>query len=277
MLVDLSDPSARDPRAFDLFCFPYAGGKPEAFRRWAERAPPKIRMIGVTLSLQASDDPAEAPLTMAALVGAIADRVMRRGHRQYGFYGHSMGALVAFETARELRRRGYPSPRILLCGATPAPDRLRWRPDVARLSDRDLLIKCRAHFTHEESPVDEIGEWERELIRPLRGHLALLDEYVFVPEPPLDVPIRAIAGARDPSLDPWAALTWAQHTSANFRRRIVDGGHYFVNDVTRELPYIVFRDVAIAARSPTGPATPRAAAPPATAGDDNHDASPGTT
>src|SRR5258708_5281452 len=109
-------PNAATSPARRLFCFPHAGGgasQPLALSGWA--AVP-VRLPGRESRL------AEAPFErMGPLVAALADNIESYMDRPFAFFGHSMGAAVAFELARELRRRSRPLPSMLIASGARAP------------------------------------------------------------------------------------------------------------------------------------------------------------
>ncbi|MCX6626110.1 MAG: thioesterase domain-containing protein, partial [Candidatus Solibacter sp.] len=108
-------PNAATSPAPRLFCFPHAGGgagQPLDLSGWA--AIP-VRLPGRESRL------AEAPFErMGPLVAALADNIDSYLDRPFAFFGHSMGAVVAFELARELRRRSRPLPMMLIASGARA-------------------------------------------------------------------------------------------------------------------------------------------------------------
>jgi medium-chain acyl-[acyl-carrier-protein] hydrolase len=105
-----------------LFCFPFAGGGMAAFRAWLGQLPAAVEMWGVQLPGREMRL-AEPPCTdLAPLVARLAAGLRPYlSEKPYAFYGHSMGGLVAFELARELRRQNLPLPQELFVSARPAP------------------------------------------------------------------------------------------------------------------------------------------------------------
>ena len=107
--------------ALTLFCFPYAGGGASAFRRWKEDIPNEIEVAWIQLPGRENRIREQPFVTMHELAPALADGILRSADRPFAFYGHSLGARIAFETARALRRRGAAQPRHLFVGASDAP------------------------------------------------------------------------------------------------------------------------------------------------------------
>ncbi len=104
-----------------LFCFPYAGAGTSAFRGWAEALPPGVVVCPARLPGRESRM-AEVPLRrMEPLVQALGEAIEPYLGQPFAFFGHSMGAAVAFELARLLRREKRPLPAALLVSGARAP------------------------------------------------------------------------------------------------------------------------------------------------------------
>ncbi len=98
-------PGAGD-EALRLFCFPYAGGSAQVFRNWQRHFSPTVALSLAHLPGRAARIGEPAMKAVKPLVSALADAITPQMPQTYAFWGHSMGALISFELARELRRRG---------------------------------------------------------------------------------------------------------------------------------------------------------------------------
>ena len=87
---------------------------------------------------------AEAPVTrMQALVDELSQAVSERADKPYALFGHSMGALVAFELARRLDGLGLPGPRRLFVSSAPPPDSPRASTQPRALDDAATIQRFR--------------------------------------------------------------------------------------------------------------------------------------
>lgn len=165
-----------------------------------------------------------AVTSIRRLVAQLADELLPALAPPFALLGYSMGALVAFELARELRARSAPPPeRLIVCAARPpgAPPAVDDDDDSAAV--RSAMQRARSK--------DMDDDWFRRFVLPaLRADLACLRGYSADVAAPLDVPISAIAGAADPVATPDAMYGWSTVTSRPFSLHVVAGGHLFVHD-----------------------------------------------
>lgn len=230
-----------------LFCLPYAGGGAGAYTGLlrALSAVPGLTVVPVQLPGRESRI-AEPP---AFTIAEVADEVAPATHEPYALYGHSMGARLAFEVVRELRRRGLRGPSRLYVGGAHPPDRrvpLAAAVDLPDDAFIDQLIR-RSGALPELKHLPEL----RELMMPvLRSDFTWIKNYSFVPEPAIDCPVVAFTGLDDGEVGAADMLGWARHTTAGFRLRTLRGGHLFVKDRPAELASLIAADLTT---EPAGP------------------------
>src|SRR5271155_4262724 len=109
--------------ALRLFCSAHAGGNAFAFRRWSQILPPAIELVAIELAGRnlRAQEPFSTDLRAAA--AAIVPEILTLADRPLGLFGHSMGALIAFELTLQLERRGL-APACAFLAACPAPHRI---------------------------------------------------------------------------------------------------------------------------------------------------------
>jgi surfactin synthase thioesterase subunit/glycosyltransferase involved in cell wall biosynthesis len=209
-----------------LFCFPHAGAGASAFRGW--RLPAEIAVCPVMLPGRESRL-AETPFdSMAPLVEALSQSIEQHLERPFAFFGHSMGAVIAFELSRALRRRGRPLPLCLLVSGARAPQFRRGHVPPPPPSDTELLDQLR-HL--DGTPREVLGNDElmRMMLPAMRADTTLYRNYVYAEEPPLPCPIRAYGGLDDPNISRAQLEAWADETTADFKLRMFTGGHFYLN------------------------------------------------
>ncbi len=212
-------PGGDAARGERLFCFPYAGGGTS----WLPGQPAGVCVCPVRLPGRESRL-AEAPFEkMRALIDALATAIDPYLDRPFAFFGHSMGAAVAFELARELRRRGRPLPRILIASAARAPQFRRDYVPPPPPSDQEFLAEL---GRLEGMPVDDPA-FIRAVLPALRADATLYRNYIYPEGEPLACPIRAYGGMDDPRITRAHLEAWAEQTPAGFAVRQFPGSHFY--------------------------------------------------
>jgi surfactin synthase thioesterase subunit len=217
-----------------LFCLPFAGGGASTYHGWPQAFPGVVELRAVQLPGRESRLLEPRIKSMTALAHSVADAIGPYLDRPFALFGYSMGALLAFETVRALRRRGHALPAHLFVAAFRAPHVPPVVPPLANLSEMELLNAVRQHY---QPPEDALRIPElRDLFLPvLRDDIALVDDYAYYPESPLSCGIDAYVGAQDRSTPVEAAERWQDHTTAPFGLSILPGSHFFLGDALSAL------------------------------------------
>ncbi|MFI6476254.1 thioesterase II family protein [Streptomyces sp. NPDC050516] len=213
-----------------LVCFPHAGGSATAYMHLARTLPADIDVVAVQYPGR-QERYREAPFTaLEPLVQAVAEELAHGlaadPGRPYALFGHSMGALVAFETARLLARRELPSPQRLFLSGRGAPS---VRPGIRYdlYDDADVLAQVRRLGGTDQSMLDNPGVLEM-VLPALRADYRALGTYRWRGGEPLATPITALIGDSDPVVTVQEARTWREQTSGDFAFKIFPGGHFYL-------------------------------------------------
>jgi surfactin synthase thioesterase subunit len=146
------------------------------------------------------------------------------------FFGHSLGALVAFETARALRARGRALPRRLIVSAHAAPDTHLSRAPWHTLPDDELIRVLNESYDSIPEYVSADPYLMAMSLQAIRSDFELLDAHRPRTEDPLTVPIDALYGEAD-TLPLSAIEQWRHHTARTFRMHQFPGGHFYFRHV----------------------------------------------
>jgi surfactin synthase thioesterase subunit/glycosyltransferase involved in cell wall biosynthesis len=216
-----------------LFCFPYAGGGTMMYRGWRE-ALPGIAIVAARLPGRESrlgEPPIES---MPALVEALGPELLPHLHQPFAFFGHSMGAILAFELIRWLREGRHPIPHALHVSAARAPQyRLNHQPGPEP-DEQSFLEELRRL---EGTPRDVLDNPElmRLALPALRADANLYRSYVYHPAGgPLPLPVHAYGGMSDPGVQREQLERWREQTTREFSLRQFEGGHFYIQHTKAE-------------------------------------------
>ncbi|MFW6695376.1 thioesterase II family protein [Streptomyces sp. MAR4 CNX-425] len=259
------EPADDGAAALRLVCFPYAGGAASAFRGWAPHLGGHVQVVPV-LPPGRGLRLGEAPYTaMEPLVHDLADALLGQGLADdYAVFGHSMGALVAYEVCCELRRRGAAGPRHMFVAASRAPH--FYGGGGGALLPAGELRKVVGDLGG-LGPGGGVGDAYLERRLPvLRADLGMCEGYRWTPREPLDCPMTAFVAGGDPVARPAEVEAWREYAAGSFVRRDVPGGHFFLLGAARprlwqEMRRDLARYRAPGAAADTGPLPARRPGP----------------
>lgn len=233
----MSRPPARSPWAtfpranpgarLRLFCFPYAGGGASTFNSWPPGLPPDVEVCAVQppgRERRMSEPPFSA---LGDLVESATAGLAPFMDVPFAFFGHSNGALIAFELIRRLRRGGLPLPLAFFPSGATAPHLPSSRAPLHALPEhefRDGLRRLRG------TPEEVLEHPDlMELFSPLlRADFAIGETYTHRQEPPLAIPVTAFGGIRDEDVSQADLEAWGEHTTGTFARHMFPGDHFFI-------------------------------------------------
>jgi surfactin synthase thioesterase subunit len=221
-----------------LLCFPHAGGGASAYRGWADHLPRDVEVCPLQLPGREMRLREPALTDLRALVALLVAETATLRSGRFALFGHSLGALVAFEFARALRRRGESLPVRLLVSGSPAPQLCTSEPDLLALDDAAFLAAIR-EFAGTPEPVLRDRELMALLLPTLRADFGLRAGYVCVEEPALPLPITAYGGEGDAFVPLASLFGWRVHTQRSFSLMRFAGDHF---DFLRQPAF--FRELA---------------------------------
>ncbi|MDT0267344.1 alpha/beta fold hydrolase [Streptomyces sp. DSM 44915] len=208
-----------------LYCLPHAGGSASAFRPWLGR------LAGVEVcplqppgrETRLGEPPHE---TLAGFAADLADRLVADASAApYAVYGHSLGALAAFEVVRAVVARGGRPPVGLVVSGCAAPQLLATTPEG--VSDEEVLTLMRTLGGTPEAFLAD-ARVARMLLPRVRADLAIRNSFRYQPGPPLRLPVTALAADADPRATVEEMAAWRDQTIGRFELHPYGGGHFAV-------------------------------------------------
>jgi medium-chain acyl-[acyl-carrier-protein] hydrolase len=226
-----------------MFCFPYAGLGTSVFRTWPAAFPPHVELV-LMQPPGREGRWGEKPFQNAAdLAAAATQAVLPHLSMPFVFFGHSLGAMVAFEVSRRLRAAGRPLPRRLFASGHRGPQLPHLHPLLHGLPDKEFIDRiCREYGGIPQAVLDNADLVE--LMLPcLRADFTVFETYRYVDEAPLPFPITAFGGTRDRRITEQEIGGWRQQTAAGFRQEMFDGDHFFLQKRRDQLLASIIRDL----------------------------------
>ncbi|RZM85202.1 thioesterase II family protein [Pseudoalteromonas rubra] len=225
----------------NLFCFPYAGGSGQVYLDWPQKVPDHCQVIGIEYPGRGRrfGEPLENNLTQ--LVEALFDSIKPSLTKPFSFYGHSNGALVAFELAKKINAELGLKPKKLFIAAKRAPQNGREFPLHALPEDEFISVLKQYKGTPEQ--VFNTPEL-LELYTPiLRADFALSETYEFTAAEQLNMDTVVIAGAQDEVASSDEVFAWGELFCGNVSHETLPGGHFFLHECAPQLLNIINREL----------------------------------
>lgn len=211
-----------------LFCFPYAGGSAHVFRAWPPLLPSNVEVVAIQAPGKGSRM-VETPLSrvedvVSGVLGAISTQLR---DLPFSFFGHSNGALIAFELASELQDRGLPTPERLYLSASPAPWTRHHEREYASMSDDEFVEKLR-HLNGTPPGVFDEPELLDLILPGLRADFVLGERYRRTRQTLLKTPTVVFAGDDD-EIQPMQVRGWQDAIADELEVVPMPGGHFFLH------------------------------------------------
>lgn len=235
-------PASAPGAAPRLVCCPHSGGAASYYRPLSAALSPNVEVLAV--QYPGRQDRRAEPLIgdLRELAGRLADvlagELGDEPERPVALFGHSMGALLAFEVAQRLERGGRAVSALFVSGHR-APTTRR---DVLfhRADDKELLREVRRLGGTDADLLDD-DEIVQLALPVIRCDTRAAETYRVDAgqQPELRCPVVALIGTEDPQVDAAEADKWREHTSGHFELRAFPGGHFYLNSYTAELSRLI--------------------------------------
>ncbi len=223
-----------------VFCFHSAGCSASMFRLWKGIGQNRLKFTGVQLPGRERRFGEPAYRRVSEIAPALAEQFISTPQSAYCFFGHSFGALVAFETARELQRRAAAGPLMLFVAALRAPHLPPRNAPIHQLPDREFLLRL-VQLGGMDSNLASQPELLEPFLHTIRADFEAVETYSYLASPRLNRPILAFAGASDEAHPPEEVGAWRELTNAPFELITLPGGHFFLQDASATLAAAMIR------------------------------------
>jgi surfactin synthase thioesterase subunit len=183
------------------------------------------------------------PTDLGRLADELACALEPLTGQEFALFGHSMGALLAFELARRLERQGRPLAHLFVAGYG-APHVYRSRTTLHAMSHDAAVAELRRTRAVPDLVLDDEG-MSRIFVPIVQSDIGMCVKHgVDVDAEPIAAPLSAFGGALDAEVPAEAVAAWGDLTTAPFRLRILPGDHFFPAGARSELLAAVGTDLA---------------------------------
>lgn len=216
-----------------LFCFPFAGGGASAYRNWLRDSSKDLEIIAVQppgRENRMGDNPLRS---MDEIVIGAVHEIMKYGDRPYSFFGHSLGARVAFECVRKLRDLKHRLPDHLFVSGSRSPEIPE--PNPLHHLDDNRFVEELKRFSGTPQAIIDNRELMDLFLPILRADFTVDETYQFMEAAPLPLPVTAFCGTEDEEATLQEVEGWRRHTTSRFRLNCIEGGHFFVLESWEEV------------------------------------------
>jgi len=210
-----------------MFCFPYAGGTALVFKKWSGYLPFTVQVIPVELPGRGGRLQEPPFVSMPALIDELSEAIGQLLDKPFVFFGHSMGAIIAFELARALRRRYNCEPQSLFVAGRRAPQVPNSEPVTYHLP-KEEFIKELIELGGTPKEVIENEDLMEMMIPMLKADFQLIQTYEYTVAPPLRCPIAVYGGLQDSHVSRDMLLPWKEMTTSKFSLHMLPGDHFFI-------------------------------------------------
>lgn len=221
-----------------LFCFHYGGGSASVFRQWAKGLIDEAELVAI--QLPGREERFNEPLldNISAVLDNLFLNFNHYTDKPFIFWGHSIGALIAFEFVRTLRIRNKLQPRHLIVSGAKAPQVPLKKLPIHNLSDVQFVEELKKYNGMPDYIMQD-QELMSIFIPIMRADFRISEIYNYYDQEPFNFPITALGGVNDYTFDSQDLAKWHTQTNSSFKQYILAGDHFFINTSYKETIKII--------------------------------------
>lgn len=221
-----------------LFTVPFAGGSANYYSRWKRMVNRNIDIVPIELAGRGNrvTDPLYVNINEAVfdVFEQIKNEIISF---PYSLFGHSMGALISFELAHFIYKKGLPIEHLFISGMC-APE-LKDNKKAIHLLDKDDFIKEIIEMGGTNKEVFESSELTDYFIPIIRNDLSIVHNYKYESERiPLSCGFSIFTGKGDEYTTEQTS-GWNKYTTGSCKFYKFGGGHFFINEEIGKISSII--------------------------------------
>ncbi len=199
------------------------------FHRWARRLPESIHVVPIKLPGREDRSREAAIDNTHDLVNELTTNLLDfAAAGPIALFGHSMGGLISYEWAQQLRSSGLTIEHLFVSSCRP-PSQFRMPENpLHKMPDREMIENLNGKYGTGAATSREEMELMMYMASTIRADLQLLETYKLGRHEPLDFPLTVLGGADDEQITRVVLQEWETFTTGQFRLRIFPGHHFYI-------------------------------------------------
>ncbi|MFF1560542.1 thioesterase II family protein [Streptomyces sp. NPDC058279] len=237
---------ASDESPIQLVCLPHAGGSASFYFPMSQSLAPAVDVLSV--QYKGRQDRRDEPgiTDIGAFADALTAQLIPWLDRPLAFFGHSMGAVLAFEVTRRLERDHGTSPVRIFASGRRSPS--SYRHETVHLRDDDGIVREMRELSGTDARILGNEEILRMVLPAIRSDYTAIENYRAAPEDVVRAPITVLTGDADPKTSREEADAWESHTTGGFDIHRFPGGHFFLANHQEPIMKIIREELDAAVR-----------------------------
>ncbi len=224
-----------EKQPFRLFCFPYAGGNQWIYEQWQKQLPTSITIHPLEYPGRGTKAKESLVSHLPQLLAHLEQEISTMDD-PFGFFGHSLGAILAFELALVMHNKYGKAPKALFLSGSPPPNAVSSAASMHQQSDADFIATLKT-LGGIPPGLLESKEFAEFFLPILRNDFALLHGYERQPTK-VPCPLVIFGSDRDPIVSLSDIAKWADWTEEKMDLHLMEGDHFFIHEPKQILHHI---------------------------------------
>ncbi|MBE5929346.1 MAG: thioesterase [Lachnospiraceae bacterium] len=223
-----------------MFCLPYAGGSASIYNDWVKKLKSSIDVCPIEYAGHGGRFCEEFYFDIEEAAQDVSKMIRKRCKEDYVIYGHSMGCLVALETAFVLEKEKAVLPKAIIVGGN-RPPHLKYKDKSLKELSKDELMEETASLGQIEPEVMECEELYEIIADIMYADVQMFSKYDRSPEwGKISIPVLVLAGDGDDETPMEDIQEWKEYTNGEFKLNVFKGNHFFAfNDNEAFFDYLL--------------------------------------
>ena len=213
-----------------VFCFPYAGGSSQVYSKWIVHKQFPFEIVPIEIPGRGRLYDVTPRADIHSLIEFLADHLIRQLVDSYSFFGHSMGAILAFELIRYFEQHNIRTPKHLFVSGAKAPNQFSQNKKQRRNLPVHLLKEELVNLGGTPKEVLDNEDLLSLFLPIIRADFSVCETYSYKTGKPINCPITVFGGDKDNEASPMALDSWAEFTKSSFAKFMFQGDHFYIHN-----------------------------------------------